>query len=119
LCPDAARFLNEQFDTFAAANPPVVQLAATLRNRAGVDILALIDHWTFPREAELLATLRRCGFRLEPSSGAIEETWEHLACRLPRIRTASDIDCPQMAIAVRAIVGRDTRRQSASCRMAS
>jgi hypothetical protein len=100
-CPDAAQFFEDQFAAFANANAIIADLARQLHDHAGVDLRALIDHWIFPREPEILTMLCESGMR--PTYVEGEEVWEHPGARLPRVRTATEIYCPRMAIAVESI----------------
>lgn len=97
-CPEAARFFDDQFTAFSHANVTISALASHLHDHAGVDPRTLIDHWIFPREPEVLTTLELCGLRAVTIEG--EEVWEHPAGRLPRVRTAPEIYCPRLALAV-------------------
>ena len=72
-----------------------------MHDHAGVDIRTLVDHWIFPREPEVLTSLRECG--LAPTEVEGEEVWEHPASRLPRVRTSTEIYCPRLAIAVESV----------------
>ena len=97
-CPEAAHFFEDQFGAFANANVIIADLATQLHDHAGVDIRTLVDHWIFPREPEVLTILEECGMVSSDVNG--ELVWEHPAGRLPRVRTAPEIYCPRLALAV-------------------
>jgi len=97
-CPEAALFFEEQFAAFANANAVISDLATQLHDHAGVDIRTLVDHWIFPREPEILTLLGDCGLISTQIEG--EEVWEHPTGRLPRVRTATEIYCPRLALGV-------------------
>lgn len=92
-CADAADFFVRQMRAFADANPVI----ATLESRfgaVGVDILALVDHWTLPSSLELIADLEAWGFIEETLDDGKATAWTHPLARLPRVRLDAQITSP-------------------------
>ena len=98
-CPQAAHFFEQQFHDFAAANPLVKQIAVRLAEKAGVDLLALVDHWIFPETPGLPATLTALGMteQILPEG---DKVWQHPQARLPRLRIKSKRTTPCLALGV-------------------
>ena len=96
-CATAADFFTRQMREFARRNPGVQALTERLQE-SGVDILALVDHWTLPASPDLAADLRGWGFVEE----VIEDdmSWSHPLARLPRVRLNTTVSDPKLALAV-------------------
>ncbi len=106
-CPQADAFFAAQMQAFLAVNPDVTQMAARLREQAGVSILNLVDHWLLPASDALSEELCACGltpFDLNlfgvAIAGSGETVWEHTQARFPRVRLSATQAQPRLALAV-------------------
>jgi hypothetical protein len=98
-CPEAARMFDEQFREFSEVNPIVAELATRFRDRAGVDLRNLVDHWVLPSNEIIQANLRNVGL-IESRTADGDAIWIVAGARLPKIRLSAAAQCSAMAIAV-------------------
>ncbi len=98
-CPEAAAFFDRQFRAFAAANEPVREMASRFSRGAGVDILALIDHWALPDAAGLAGELSGLGL-VQTRTADGDHVWQHPQARLPRVRLEKELAGARLALGV-------------------
>ena len=98
-CPEAAAYFQALFDDFAQQNPLVAQLTQRFAEQAGVDLQALVDHWTLPPADGLIETWEALGLvkNTLPEGDII---WEHPGARLPRLRIKAKRTTPCLALGV-------------------
>ncbi|MBB6049499.1 hypothetical protein [Armatimonas rosea] len=101
-CPEAAAYFQELFTRFADQNPLVAQLAQRLAEDAGVDILALVDHWILPPSEGLTEHWEALGL-VKTTLPEGDEVWEHPGARLPRLRVKAKRTTPCLALGVESI----------------
>ena len=97
--PEAAQFFTQCFDDFAAKNPTVAAMAERFRTVAGVDILALVDHWILPPQPELESELAALGF-IRETNAADDSFYAVPGTRLPLVRIKANRDTPTLALRV-------------------
>ena len=96
---EAAQFFIRLFEDFAAKNPPMAEMAERFRRVAGVDILALVDHWILPPAPDLERELAALGFVVE--TNAESDTFYSVpGTRLPLVRIKPKRETPTLALRV-------------------
>ncbi|WP_395089028.1 hypothetical protein [Armatimonas sp.] len=98
-CPEAAAYFQALFTDFAHQNPLIAQLAQRLEIEAGVDILALVDHWILPPSGGLTEKWEALGL-VKNTLPEGDDVWEHPGARLPRLRVKSKRTTPCLALGV-------------------
>lgn len=98
-CPDAAAFFERLLSDFAAAHPLISEMATRFRDRAGVNLLNLVDHWTLPATPELPVQLAAMGLT-ERVTAEGDRVWVHPAARLPAVRLKEKLAGPRLALGV-------------------
>lgn len=101
-CPEAAAYFQQLFADFAEKNPLVQQLATRFAEEAGVDILALVDHWILPPADGLTGHWEALGL-VKTTLPEGDEVWEHPAARLPRLRVRTKRTTPVLALGVESV----------------
>jgi hypothetical protein len=101
-CPEAASYFHDLFETFAAHNPLIAELAERFLAGAGVDILNLVDHWTLPETPGAMERLTALGL-IETTLPEGDRVWAHPQARLPKVRFKSKLTAPRLALLVEEI----------------
>ena len=111
-CPEAAAYFQTLFADFAAQNPLVAQLAQRFERDAGVDILALVDHWILPPADGLIEKWEALGL-VKTTLPEGDAVWEHPGARLPRLRIKAKRTTPCLALGVESIAAFAAQNQLA------
>ncbi len=97
--PEAAQFLAQLFADFAEKNPQIAEMAERFRATAGVDILALVDHWILPPQSKLESELTALGFAPEKNAEG-DSFYRVPGTRLPLVRMEPNRETPTLALRV-------------------
>ena len=97
--PEAAQFYAKLFSDFAVKNPTIAAMAERFRTGAGVDILALVDHWILPPQLALETELPALGFIAETNAEG-DEFYSVPGTRLPLVRIKANRETPTLALRV-------------------